>query len=542
MVKRKIQVEKHLKHVNNTVSMDECRLEALLKINEMTSSTRKEICDFTLERAIELTGSKIGYLAFLNKDETILNMYSWSREAMEQCDIENMPREYDVDSTGLWGEAVRQKQAIITNNYQSPNPFKKGVPEGHVNIIRHMNVPIFDEDKIVIIAGVGNKETDYNETDVRQLTLMMHGMWSILRRQEADRKLRQLSRQNRLVLESIGEGIFGTDHEGIIIYGNPASAQILGCTGEELIGKHIHTIFECYQSGNKNNLDELPIQITFKEGKSHNGEDNFIKKEGTVFQAEYNSAPLMENGQVIGSVIGFRDITKRKQDEEDLKKSKEKLEASLKEKDILLREVHHRVKNNMQIISSLLNLQSRNVKDKIYLELIKESRDRVKSMAIIHEKLYQSDDLAEIYFADYIKSLANYLFSSYTKKCDHIKMNIDADNIYLDIDDAIPCGLIMNEILSNSLKHAFPWIGSQETLNGTFEDLPKKEGQIHISFKENNDKLVLSISDNGVGFPKDFDFKNADSLGLRLVNMLVDQLNGTMELNNKNGSEFKFIF
>lgn len=539
MVKEKINVEKNSKYANKIFSIDECRLEALLKINEMTSSTRKEISDFTLERAIELTGSKIGYLAFLNEDETILNMYSWSREAMKKCKIENKPREYKVDSTGLWGEAVRQRQAVITNNYQSPNPLKKGVPEGHVNIIRHMNVPIFDEDKIVIVAGVGNKEIEYNETDVHQLTLMMQGMWSILRRQEADRKLRHLSHQNRLVLESVGEGIFGTDYKGIIIYGNPASARILGCTGEELIGKHIHTIFKRYQSENKENFDELPLQITFKEGKAYNGEDNFIKKDSTVFQAEYNLAPLIENEQVIGSVIAFHDITKRKQDEEDLKKSKERLEASLKEKDVLLREVHHRVKNNMQIISSLLNLQSRNIKDETYLELIKESRDRVKSMAIIHEKLYQSDDLAEVYFADYIKSLANYLFSSYTKKCDHIKLSIESDNIYLDIDSAIPCGLIMNEILSNSLKHAFPWIESQNTVS---DDLPKKEGQINIKFDKNDDKLILSISDNGVGFPKDFDIKNTDSLGLRLVNILVKQLNGRMELNNKNGSEFKFIF
>lgn len=541
MAKRRINIEKQLKHANKTVSMDECRLEALLKINEMTSSTRKEISDFTLERAIELTGSKIGYLAFLNKDETVLNMYSWSREAMKQCYVENKPREYKVDSTGLWGEAVRQRQAVITNRYDSPNPLKKGLPEGHVKIIRHMNVPIFDEDKIVIVAGVGNKETEYNETDVRQLTLMMQGMWSILRRQEADRKLRQLSRQNRLVLESIGEGIFGTDHEGIIIYVNPAGTEILSCTEEELIGTHINTIFKRHQSENKKNFDDLLIQITFREGKAHNGEDNFIKKDGTVFQAGYNLAPLIDKGQVIGSVIAFQDITKRKKDEKDLKKSKEKLEVSLKEKDILLREVHHRVKNNMQIISSLLNLQSRNIKDKTYLELIKESRDRVKSMAIIHEKLYQSDDLAEIYFADYIKSLANYLFSSYTKKCDHIKMNIDADNIYLNIDSAIPCGLIMNEILSNSLKHAFPWIGSHEILD-EFDDFPNKEGQIHIKFKKNDDELILSISDNGIGFPEGFDFRNADSLGLRLVYMLVDQLNGTMELNNTNGSEFKFTF
>ncbi|GAI89221.1 unnamed protein product, partial [marine sediment metagenome] len=201
-------------------------------------------------------------------------------------------------------------------------------------------------------------------------------------------------------------------------------------------------------------------------------------------------------------VVMHEDITERK-------RAGDQIKASLKEKEVLLREIHHRVKNNLQIISSLLNLQSRYIKDKQVLHVFQESQDRIKSMVLIHKKLYQSKDLARIDFAEYVRSLIADLFRSYKADYGLITLKTNIDNVFLGIDTAIPCGLIINELISNSLKYAFPEGGQGEI---RIELHPEKEG-----------KFTLIVSDSGVGFPKDLDFRNTESLGLQLACTLVDQ-------------------
>ena len=174
-----------------SLRLDEERLETLLQLSQMTAESLKQLTDFALEAAVALTESEIGYLAFLNEDETVLTMHSWSHQAMKECAIIDKPIVYPVEKTGLWGEAVRQRKAIITNDYNAPNPLKKGHPEGHVPVRRHMNTPIFDGNKIVAVAGVGNKATPYNEADARQLTLLMQGMWRLMERRRAEEELRR---------------------------------------------------------------------------------------------------------------------------------------------------------------------------------------------------------------------------------------------------------------------------------------------------------------------------------------------------------------
>jgi two-component sensor histidine kinase len=215
-----------------------------------------------------------------------------------------------------------------------------------------------------------------------------------------------------------------------------------------------------------------------------------------------------------------RDVTDRVYAEKQLK-------SSLEEKEMLLKEVHHRVKNNMQVISSLLNLQSDSIKDPQVFEIFKESRNRVKSMAVIHEKLYKSVDFKHIDFGEYIRNLAADLFKSYRSKPGDIQLKINVENVMLGIDTAIPCGLIINELVSNALKHAFP---------------EGRKGEINIELFRNGDKFTLVVGDDGVGFPKDLDFRQTESLGLMLVRTLTQQLGGTIELSRNLGTEFKIIF
>jgi PAS domain S-box-containing protein len=175
--------------------LNEARLEALVRLNQMTGAALREITDFALESAVALTGSKIGYLAFLNDDESVLTMHSWSKAAMAQCAIIDKPIVYPVVGTGLWGEAVRQRKPVFTNDYQADNPLKKGHPEGHVKMLRHMNAPIFDGERIVIVAGVGNKDAPYDDSDVRQLTLLMQGTWQLIQRKRAAEAISRYNEQ-----------------------------------------------------------------------------------------------------------------------------------------------------------------------------------------------------------------------------------------------------------------------------------------------------------------------------------------------------------
>src|SRR5659263_70088 len=208
--------------------------------------------------------------------------------------------------------------------------------------------------------------------------------------------------------------------------------------------------------------------------------------------------------------------------------SNEKISRSLEEKEVLLREIHHRIKNNMQIVSSLLRLQSQNIEDKRYKDVFIDSQNRILSMALIHEKLYQSEDLAHINFKEYIEEIVSNIFSSYSLNS-NIKIDINVENIPINIDNAVPCGLIINELVTNSLKYAFPEGG---------------QGKIQISVKsKENNMIQLSISDDGIGIPKDLDIRNAKTLGLALITALSEnQLDGELIINREKGTEFQINF
>ncbi|MGC9516592.1 MAG: histidine kinase dimerization/phosphoacceptor domain -containing protein [Methanomicrobiales archaeon] len=203
----------------------------------------------------------------------------------------------------------------------------------------------------------------------------------------------------------------------------------------------------------------------------------------------------------------------------------ENLSKSLEEKEVLLKEIDHRVKNNMQIIISLLSLQTRYFKDEKVVEFFRDSINRVKSMAMIHEKVYQSEDLSSIDFGKYIPKLVSGISSSYGTDS-NIKIKTDIEDIYLNIDTAIPCGLIVNELVTNSLKHAF------KTKNGT----------IKIEMKPDDDNFILIVKDNGVGLPEDIDVFNKKALGLRLVDTLIKQLDASMNMYKINGTKFEIKF
>jgi|GEM_PF-6459671 len=210
------------------------RAQALLQLNQMADATLQEITDFALEEAVRLTQSTIGYLAFLNDDESVLTMHSWSKSAMAECAIIDKPIVYPVVSTGLWGEAVRQRRPIITNDYAAANPLKKGCPQGHVLVKRHMNIPVFDGTRIVIVAGVGNKSGEYDDGDIQQLTLLMEGMWRLLERKKAEKALRDSEERWQFALEGAGDGVWDWNKDTNKVYFSHQWKAMLGYTDDEV--------------------------------------------------------------------------------------------------------------------------------------------------------------------------------------------------------------------------------------------------------------------------------------------------------------------
>ncbi|MDP1553771.1 MAG: histidine kinase dimerization/phosphoacceptor domain -containing protein [Methanobacteriaceae archaeon] len=267
----------------------------------------------------------------------------------------------------------------------------------------------------------------------------------------------------------------------------------------------------------------LDIYLTaFKARKSFRMEYRLLHHTGEYRWILDLGMPFYDfNNNFKGYIGSCYDIT-------DQKELVKQLEQSLDEKEILLKEIHHRVKNNLMIISSLLNLQSGYIKDKESQDIFKESQNRARSMALIHERLYQSSDLKKLDFSEYITSLATELFHTYVADPSLIKLQINVDNIFLDINTAIPLGLIVNELITNSLKHAFP--------NG-------RKGKINIEFHEKGENCEFTVKDNGIGFPKDIDYKKTESLGLQIVTNLTDQIDGNIEkLDTNPGTEFKINF
>lgn len=297
---------------------------------------------------------------------------------------------------------------------------------------------------------------------------------------------------------------------------NKSASERFGLNSKEVSPMSIHDLVDREEI---EKFSKLFNQLADKSQDRNTFYSVFLDSDGHKIPVEI-SASTVNFSDELYIVMVVRDITERKEAENKIKKS-------LEEKKVLLREIHHRVKNNMQIISSLLNLQATYTDDEKVVDILMESQNRVKSMAMIHEKLYKSTELARIDFKDYIYQLTIYLRQSYVYMNSSIKIETEVDDIHLNIDTAVPCGLIINELVTNSIKHGFP--------NG----MP---GLIRVKLSESNGEYTLSVKDNGVGFPETIDFRNTDTLGLQLITNLVLQLDGTVDVIIDRGTEFKINF
>jgi len=430
---------------------------------------------------------------------------------------------------GLAGKVWQTGQPLVVNGYRAwpdrlPDPYLAtfqavvGVPikfgsqvVGVIGLVHLEEGRTFGDEEIAVLsqfAGLASMALNNARlhTSVQQ---------ELDRRKRTEEALRQSEERYRAVVEQTAEGIYLADAKTRrVLESNEAFQRLLGYTSEETLDL---TVYD-FVAHDRESID-LRIQHLLM-GKLLAGERQYRRKDGSLIDVEVTANTISYGGREVFCTV-VRDITNRKQAEEQVK-------ASLKEKEVLLKEIHHRVKNNLQVIYSLLDLQSNYIKDPQALRVFKEGQNRIRSMALIHEKLYQSRDLAKIDFAKYLQSLTDHLFRSYGVDPETITLRIYVEDVFLGVDTAIPCGLIINELVSNSLKYAFP---------------TGRNGEIVIdlrSDRENN--LTLTIRDNGVGLPKDLDLQNTMSLGLQLVTLLSAQLGGTLALDRRGGTAFKITF
>ena len=423
------------------------------------------------------------------------------------------------------GEAVQQGRSLVCNDCAkdaclrplAPSPGQcgfrscasfllrfKGEPGGTLNLYT-AEPAFFQEREIGLLEEVA--------MDISFALDKMEG------EAQRDRLNRELQRQSvflQTLMDAMPYPVFykGTDLRYLGC--NRAFEEFIGITRDRIIGKTVHDIWPLDLAEFCHSLDSEIL----RSGAPHLGEGALQGADGLRHDVRFHKATFESlDGTVAGIIGAMEDVTERKRAEDGIR-------SSLKEKETLLKEIHHRVKNNLQVMSSLLNLQSQYLSDPVALDIFRASIDRVRSMALIHDKLYRSENLSSISFPGYMRDLTRSLLNTYAigRK---VAVEIDAEPLALTIETAVPVALIINELVSNSLKHAFP------------EERP---GTVTVRFHDDQGSFRLSVIDDGIGFPKGIDFANTQSLGMQLVVTLVDQLDGEIQLERAGGTEFRISF
>jgi PAS domain S-box-containing protein len=398
----------------------------------------------------------------------------------------------------------------------------KGYQHGAVDYISVPVVPELLRAKVSVFAELYRK-TQQLERLNRELEQRVAERTAEL--EASAMRLRESEESFRAIFENAGIGISVLNRDTKLLKVNPAMQEMFGYSAAEVLNMEMAACtypddvlcdVDLFQEVFAGRLDRYQV------------EKRYIRKGGDLLWGRFTATAIKDAAGQPQFVIGMlEDITERKLTEVQLRTGEERLKAALHEKEVLLKEIHHRVKNNLQIIASLLALESDQLKDPNDLALFEDTQHRVKSMALIHESLYRTGDLAHFNFARYVDGLCSDLLQSYADGTSHIRLHTELDELTFDVDTAVPCGLILNELLTNALKYAFP---------------DGRSGDISIGLRGEAGHVTLSVRDTGIGFPADLDFRHTESLGLQLVSMLTEQLGGTMTLSRECGTAFVVTF
>jgi PAS domain S-box-containing protein len=476
-----------IKSSRDALRLNESRLEALWKLSQMTEASMREITDYVLEEAVDLTNSKIGYLAFANEDETILTMYSWSKTVKDQCTVIDQPVIYPVETTGLWGEALRQRRPMITNDYAAPNVYKRGYPEGHVILQRHLNIPVFDGDHIVIVAGVGNKVEPYDESDVRQLTLLMQGMWRLVKHKQTEESLsHEIERMHQLqtdLIQTSSDGIIANDREGNIIIYNEGAERILGYRKAEVIGKL--KVDKLYPPGLAREVKKKIYSPAYGgPGRLIEYEVIGVSKTGEHIPAELSASLIFEDDQEVGIVGFFRDLRERKQMQKRLLESEQLVAVGQ-----MAAHISHEIKNPMMVIGGFAR--------QLLRDIPQDPQKTRKKLQIMVEEISRLEDFcAEVggfaRIAEIDKHPGN-LNALIQEICERLEPSLSEKGITLSVnlDRELPTVQFdpsqLRQVILNIAK------------NGV--EAMSAGGSLTVTSGKQQDRVFVEITDTGEGIP-----------------------------------------
>ncbi len=412
------------------------------------------------------------------------------------------------------GYTLLKTTPVIAENLKTETRFFAPKLLADHDVISGMSVIILGKNIPFGILGIHTKKHRiFSKDDINFLQSIANVLTGVIVRDSNEKELRESEEKYRMLTEQSLLGTLIVDN-GRIIFANKGISNILGFSINELLTWNLKTITQHIHPEDLEISREKYNAILNEEISSFQSEIRMKKKnEVYLYIRQYAKRIQFQGNSAL--YINIIDITEQK-------KNKILLESSLAEKEILLKEIHHRVKNNLQIISSLIVLQEQYVEDERILYIFKDFQSRIKVMAQIHEALYNSENLNKICLSSYIKNLVNNLFKAYSANSKQIKLQLNIENIDFSLDDANACGLIINELVSNSLKHAFS---------------KNDDGKISVTLKTTiNNRRLLEVYDNGIGFPEDIDYKNSDTLGLKLISTITKQMGGKISIEKNNGT------
>jgi len=504
----------------------ELLLQARLRLSEADPGLSLDtLLRQLLNEAEDLTGSCVGFFHLFSEDLQTISLQTWSDRTLHgPCTALADQYHYNIDVAGIWVDCVQTRKPVIHNDYKSV-PHKKGLPPGHVNLVRDLVIPIFHHQKIVAIIGVGNKAAPYTVEDIDHLSILGDLAWDIfLRKREEQRLQESESRFRKLINDIPLVSIQGYGSDGRVRFWNPASESLYGYSEEEAMGKSLLELII---------PPEMQEEVREAVSRMAKTGETIPPAELTLQHKDGSKVDVFSSHALIYPTHGEPELFCVDVDLGERKKIEENLAAALQEKEVLIKEVHHRVKNNLAAVVGLLEMQAHLPLDAATRQILIELVARIRSMALAHEHLYQAESLANISMQQYLEALLYHLHSALPAP--HINFQVTAPEVESSLDIAIPCGLIVNELLTNAIKYAFP--------ESTSPQSGQKECRVTINMHQHEGIYTLQVSDNGIGLPDDLDQKKNQSLGMMLVRMLGEhQLGGRLAIDTSQGTTMTLTF
>lgn len=480
------------------------------------------------DAGVELTGAKFGAF-FYNVNEpdgASYMLYTLSGVDRAAFDQFPMPRKTEIFAPTFDGDGVVRSDDITTDQRYGRNAPHNGMPEGHLPVTSYLAVPVKSRSGEVI-GGLffgHSAKAQFSERHERLIVglaaqaavaidnarLYRAAQTEIQERKQTEEAFRDISRRFDAVLNNTRMAVFLMDERQFCVYANAAAEDLTGYSFQELQGKALHdVIHHTRPDGSHYPLQECPIDRAFPENAQTEGEEVFVHRDGSFYPVHFTASPIRDEGsKTIGTIIEVQNITAERE------RAAELAEA-LKVKDILLHEVNHRVKNSLQVVTSLLTLQARKAEDQGLAKSLQEARNRVAVIAAMHQRLYATSDHDHVDFGDYLADLADEAMQSMGSR-EHIKLRTAIDRgIVMNLRQAVPLALVVSELITNAIKYAYP---------------ADKGGEIFIGLDDEGEDVTICISDEGVGLPEGFEPTRSEGLGMKIVTSLLRQVRGELSV------------